>query len=57
MFFGVNVVASTIWPGVVGGAVTVGDKVTVLREARKEREMEEGVQRIEVGSTGVSVGE
>ena len=56
VFFGVNVVASTNWPGAVGGVVTVGDKVTVLREAGKEREMEDGVED-KAGSTGVSVGE
>ena len=48
VFFGVNVVASTDWLGVVGGLVTVGDKVTVLREAAGvEKETEEGVEEKE----------
>ena len=62
VFFGVNVVASTSWPGVVRGVVTVGDKVTVLREVGKEREVEEGVEDKgasvddKAGSRGVSAG-
>ena len=43
VFFGVNVVASAHWPRVVGGVVTIGDLITILREGAKEREkVEEG---------------
>ena len=56
VFFGINIVASAHWPRLVGGVVTIGDQVTVLREGAKEIEMVEEGNETRESSVGDKVG-